>query len=283
METAMSKHTKETLDFSGSSFTGYYGTVPDGYGGFNWSDVNYMNATYWQKVETNWCDTGFQNVIHGTGEAFTWGLQVNVPATSFISSANSSESFSLTSMVAASAWETHQPFEFISFTYDGWREQKPKASDFVDLSQTAKTIDFAKMPHGTPTDFKDISVVEIISGTGAYGNTCTYGPYGYTTGNQMAFDNLKVVWNGKIPQTRQSNPAMKQLLLQLHHQSAHAASHPTSDGHDGGAAGGHAAAPVIHHPDGGGQHAQLSTHPGDGQDASLASQFALPQVTHFGT
>ena len=277
----MSKHTRETLGFN--SFSGYYGYVPDGYGGFNWSDVNYMNATYWEKVETNWCDTGFQNVIHGAGEAFTWGAAVNLPAVSYISTANSNETFSLTSMVAASAWEKHQPFDFISYTYEGWLAGTPKASDTVDLSQTPKTVDFARMPHGKPTDFKDIAIVKIVSGTGGYGNTCTYGRYGYTTGNQMAFDNLKVVWNGKIPQGRQSNPVMKQLILQHHHQAAHAANHLTGDGHDVGAASGQAGAPVVHHAEGSGQHAQLLSHPADGHDAGPGDQFALPQVTHFGT
>jgi hypothetical protein len=274
----MSKHTKETLNFN--SFSGYYGSVPAGYGGFDWDDVNYMNATYWEKVETNWCDTGYQNVIHGAGEAYSWGQDLDVPAVSYIASSNLSETFSLTSMVAASAWETHQPFTIESYTYQGWLAHKPKATDRVVLSQTAKTIDFAKI--GKPNDFKNIAIVKIISGMGKYGNTCTYGPYGYTTGNQMAFDNLKVTWNGTIPQGHKGNPAMKQLFLHLHHQASHAAAHLAGDGHDESAAGSHSPAPV-HHADSSGYHTQLLSLPGDGQGGGLTSQFALPQVEHFGT
>jgi len=265
----MSKHTRETLGFNG--FTGYYGSVPPGYGGFNWVDVNYMNATYWQNVETNWCDTGYQNAIHGAGEAFSWGQDLDSPAYSSIVTYDLNETFSLTSMTAASAWETDQPFEFRSYTYKAGHLTL-KASDTVYLSQTAQTIDFARMPGGKPADFKDIAQVTIVSGIGKYGNTCTYGPYGNTTGNQMAFDKLKVKWNGTIPQGHEGNPLAKQLAPHLHPRAAHAAPHLTGGGHDGS---GQSPAPV-HHAESSGYHAELLPLAADGQ-------FALPEVTHFGT
>jgi len=271
----MSKHTKETLSFSG--FSGYYGSVPAGYGGFDWVDVNYMNATYWEKVETNWCDTGYQNVILGTGEAYSYDLPNNQSPPAQIVTPDLYETFSLTSMRAASAWETKQPFTFNSYTWsDG--QFTLKASDTVKLSQTPQTIDFAKI--GKPTDFQDIARVSIVAGYGKYGNTCTYGAYGFTTGSELAFDNLKVVWNGKIPHGHLNNTAMKQLLLGHHHSPAYAAAHlVTGGGHDESSAGGH---PTSGHADNG-YHTQLLSLPGDGHESGLTSQFALPQVTHFGT
>jgi hypothetical protein len=273
----MSQHTKEKLGFNG--FSGYYASISAGYGGFDWVDVDYMNAAYWQKVETNWCDTGYQNAIHGAGEAFTFGQGLNSPAYSTIVTSDLKETFSLTSMVAASAWETDQPFKFISYTYKNG-QFITKASDTVYLSQTAQTINFAKMPGGKPTDFQNIAAVTIVSGSGKYGNTCTYGPYGYTTGQQMAFDNLKVRWNGKIPQGHQGNEVLKQLLPRAHHQAPHVAAHLVSEAHDAGAASGHV--PAVH-ANGGEFHTEMLSLAGDGPGGGLTAQFALPQVEHFGS
>jgi len=41
--------------------------------------------------------------------------------------------------------------------------------------------------------------VTIKSGSGSYGNTCSYGRYSYTLSNRMTFDNVEVKWNGTIP------------------------------------------------------------------------------------
>jgi hypothetical protein len=274
----MSKqHTKETVNFNNFSHY-YYGgmSANNGYGGFDWIDVDYLNATYWQKVATNWCDTGYQNVIHGSGEAYTYGVD-GFPSVSYLVSANPKVSFSLTSMVAASAWETDQPFTLESFAYkDG--AVVLKASDTIYLSQTAQTIDFAKISGGKPTDFKNIVALEIVSGTGKFGNTCSYGPYGYTTGNEMAFDNLKVKWNGKIPQGHEGKTITPGLFAHRHHHAPYVAAQLLHHGDiDAGTHNGSTSA--AHHQNGD-YHTQLLSL---GQDSGLTSQFALPQVEHFGT
>ena len=166
-EHGKTQHSKETLSFN--SFTGYYGSMPAGYGGFNYVSMQYLNATYWESIETNWCDTGYQNVDHGAGEA------VAIQGYSIFETLNVKETFSLKSMVAASAWETHQPFTFASYTYS--EKQKYwvlKASVTVYLSQTAKTINFAKL--GKQGDFANIGLLLMKAGSGSYGNTATLRP-----------------------------------------------------------------------------------------------------------
>lgn len=273
----MAKHTKETLGFN--SFSGYYASIASGYGGFNWGDIDYLNATFWQNEKTMWCDTGYQNVIHGAGEAVTWN---NNGGTSYglFESANVTESFTLKSMVAASAWETAQPFDFRTYTYKSGQGFVLKASDTVYLSQTAQTLNFAKIGH--PGDFKNIVAVEIVSGTGKYGNTCSYGPYGYTLGNEMAFDNLKVVWNGKIP--KGGGKAITKGLA------------PHGHGHDGHIFAAHIVFNEAHHATSGTGLAESSGHSGtqagfhgellslgDSSSGSLTTQFHLPAVEHFGS
>src|ERR1700735_4485585 len=108
------QHTKETLGFD--SFSGYYASLSQGYGGLMWGDIDYLNATYWQNQKPEWCDTGYQNAIHGAGEAFTWNNNGYTSMGTLVS-ADVNESFTLKSMTAASAWETKQPFEFKSYTY----------------------------------------------------------------------------------------------------------------------------------------------------------------------
>jgi hypothetical protein len=273
----MAKHTKETLGFN--SFSGYYASIAQGYGGFSWGDVDYMNATYWQNEKTEWCDTGFQNVTHGAGEAFTWNNNGSVSYGLF-ESANVQESFTLNSMVAASGWETDQPFDFKSYTYQKGKGFVLKASDTIYLSQTAQKIDFAKV--GNPGDFKNIVVVEIVSGSGKYGNTCSYGPYSYTLGNQMAFDNLKVTWNGKIPKGN-GKPAKMAFLPHGNGHAGHiATAHLVSgDAQHGTNPAAHISAPV-HSGTQIGFHSELlplgGSHTGD-----LTGQFQLPAIDHFGT
>lgn len=274
----MTKHTKETLTFDG--FSGYYGSVSAGYGGFNWVDVDFMNATYWKNDNTNWCDTGYQSVIRGAGEAFTYGPD-GFGSGSIMVSYNLQETFSLTGMIAASAWETKQPFDFISYTYKNGAFTV-KASDIVYLSQTAQKINFATIGGGKPTDFKNIAAVAIVSGRGNYGNTCTYGPYGYTTGNELAFDNLRVKWNGPIPRVHAGKQIAKGSVPHSHHQTAHVAAHLAEDGHHDAAATG-APGTSVHHIESGGYHTQLLSLPGSGTGGGLTSQFSLPQPEHFGT
>ena len=274
----MAKHTKETLGFN--SFSGYYASIVQGFGGFNWSDVDYMNATFWEDQKTTWCDTGYQNVISGAGEAFVWNNNGTVSYGLF-ESAKLTESFSLKSMVVASAWETNQPFTFNTYTYAKQKGFVLKASDTLYLSQTAQTINFAKI--GNPGDFKNIMAVEIISGSGKYGNTCSYGPYGYTTGNEMALDNMKVVWNGKIPKgshalvttglanhapmhAAHTTPAAHLVFGNSHHDAGSAAS-ANATAHSGTQSGFHSELMSL-----GGSHA-----------GNLTGQFQLPALDHFGT
>ncbi len=273
----MSKHTKETLGFN--SFSGYYASIPGGLGGFNWGDVDFLNATFWQNEKTNWCDTGYQNVIQGAGEAVTWNTNGSVSYGLF-ESANPKETFSVKSMVAASAWETNQPFDFISYTYKARHGFILKASDTIYVSQTAQTINFAKI--GKPTDFKNIAAVEIVSGSGKYGNTCTYGAYGYTTGNELAFDNLRVKWNGQMPRGG-GRPITKGLDVHAHgHQSHVFAAHlAMNDAHHGTAAAAHAET-AAHSGAQFGFHSELLSI-GNSGSGGLTAQFHLPAVEHFGT
>jgi hypothetical protein len=274
------QHTKEGLNFNG--FSGYYGSVSQGYGGLDYSDVDFMNASYWENVKTNWCDTGYQNVIHGAGEGFTWGLNGGL-SYGLLQSSDLKETFNLDSMIAASAWETNQPFTFISYTYKNHVGFAKKASDTVYLSQTAQKIDFAKLGTGKPTDFKNIAAVLIVSGSGSYGNTCSYGTNTYTTGNQMAFDDLKVTWNGTIPHGHGGKPVTTGLLAQFHRHGAHvAAAHVVTD-YQHPVAADHQSGPALQHIEGSGAyHTELQAI-GAGQPGDLTAQFLLPQVEHFGS
>ncbi|HEX3667276.1 MAG TPA: hypothetical protein VHU23_18790 [Rhizomicrobium sp.] len=268
----MAKHTTETLNFN--SFSGYYASVSPGYGGFNWSDIDFMNATFWQNEMTNWCDTGYQNVIHGPGEAVTWGTNGSTSVALFVS-ADSYTSFTLKSMIAASAWETDQPFTFYTYHYVKKHGLQLKATDTIYLSQTPQTLDFAKIGHHG--DFANIAAVEIVSGSGQYGNTCTYGPYGYTTGNEMAFDNMKVKWNGKIPKGNNSSVSpghQSHNHSQLHAVTAHVTYGPHHGAHDNG-----------HDDAGAHSQTQADSHSPSSIDSSHlgALTHQMPPVEHFGT
>lgn len=262
-------HTRETVKFNGLS--GYYGSLPSGYGGFNYTLVNYLNASYWENVQTNWCDTGYQNVISGPGEAY-------IPGTGLFESANLKETFSLIGMVAASAWETNQPVTFNTYVYSRGN-LKLKASDTVYFSQTAQTVDFATL--GGKGDFRNISAVTVFVGAGSYGNTCTYGRYSYTTGYQFAFDNLKVRWSGSIPRGDTGKLFTKGLHVNGSHEAAHVAAHLIEgNDHRGGADVIHPGLP-DHHP-AAGYHSQLLSLP-DHDPGGLTSLFHSPTIEHFGT
>ena len=274
----MSKHHgTETLTFEGLS--GYYGSVPEGYGGFIWSDAAYLNASYWENVKTNWCDTGYQNVVDGSGLAFTQAPS-GEQSYGYLRSENLKQTFSLESMVAASAWETKQPFKFTSYTYEQGVGFVKKASFTVDLSQTAQKIDFSHLP--TPTAmtgaFDNISALIIKSSTGAYGNTCSYGAGQYTTGNQLAFDDLTVKWSGGAPKGMGRQPAHPLLANQHHHitPAAHLVNLHATQAHaaEGGSAG-------LHHASAD-YHAELLSLPGHGA-SGLTAQFQLPDIDHFGS
>jgi hypothetical protein len=263
----------EILRFNGVG-TNYYSSIPQGYGGFNWGSMDYMNATYWQNEHQNWCDTGYQNAIRGSGEAVASNGN-GLTTTAYFQSPTLSETFDLKSMIASSAWETDQPFYFKSYAYEQGQGFVLKATDTVYLSQKAQLINFAKI--GKPGDFQNISQVTIISGSGKYGNTCSYGQYGYTLGNQMAFDNMKVKWNGAIPKSG------GKLATHAHGHAAHIvgpqlvfgdAHHGTSpDAHTN--ASGISGAPSSFHGE------TMSS--GESGSGALTNQFHLPAVEHFGT
>jgi hypothetical protein len=284
------QHATETLGFN--SFSGYYGSIPAGYGGLDFSAISYLNATYWTEgwgYAHHWCDTGYQNVISGAGEAYTWDTVTHKYSYGVLETSTLKETFTLQSMVAASAWETNQPFTFYSFTYQEHRGFVMKNvhesngntvyGDTWTLSQTAQTIDFAKPPSGFSTDFKNIAAVLIKSGAGgAAGNTCTYGTSTATYGTQMAFDNLKIKWNGKIP----SGAGGKELLARPHGHTVHTpAPHLVSPAHADATDGNHVPA-LSHAADPASYHTELVP-PYDAHQGNLTPQFQLPAVEHFGT
>jgi hypothetical protein len=275
---SMSKHHgTETLTFEG--FSGYYGSVPQGYGGFVWSDVDYLNDSYWQNVKTNWCDTGYQNVIDGNGLAYAWGKE-GKPSYGYFRTDNIKETFSLVSMVAASAWETKQPFTFTGYVYEPEKGFVKKGSVTYYLSQTAQKLEFGHSPGPKATlhSLSNISAVIIKSASGSYGNTCSYGQGHPTYGNQLAFDDLTIKWNGKVPHGAGDPPA-RPLLGSQHHHGAPTAQlvnlhapqvHATDEGN------------AASHLSAGGYQAELMSLPGQ-QPAGLTGQFHLPGVEHFGT
>src|ERR1700722_4065273 len=274
----MSKHHgTETLTFEG--FSGYYGSVPQGYGGFVWSDVDYLNDSYWQNVKTEWCDTGYQNVLDGNGLAYAWGKE-DKQSYGYLRTNNIKETFSLVSMVAASAWDSKQPFTFNSYVYEPNKGFVKKASVVLYFGQTAQKLDFAHLPVPTAVShaFSNISALRIISQSGSYGNTCSYGSGHPTYGNQLAFDDLVVKWNGAIPHGARQQPG-RPLLANQHHRGTPAAHvvnlHPTQPhaADDASAASHHATV---------GYHAELMSLPGENA-TGLTSQFHLPDVEHFGT
>jgi len=263
----------ETLTFN--SFSGYYGTVPNGYGGFDWSGVYYINETYWQNIKTNWCDTGYQNVCDSNGVAYIYD-------SGLIESSQLSETFTLKSMITASAWNSNAVWDVKSYSYSNG-SLTLKASDSLTVSQTATKLNFAKF--GAKGDFTNISAVFFeLASTGSYGNTCSYN--GGTSGPQIVFDNLKVHWNGKIPTGHgelrgghmvmpHAHNAVVAHLMMPNERSEATSSHPGASDHSAG----------THH-DIGGYHSMLTSldaalghDPGHG----LTSQFVLPQAEHFGS
>jgi hypothetical protein len=273
----MSKqHGTETLTFE--SFSGYYGSVPQGYGGFVWSDVDFMNSSFWQTEKTSWCDTGYQNALDGDGLAFARYLgtgyyppqQAYKASAAYFRSENIKETFSLVSMVAASAWESNQPFKFTSYVYEPNIGFLPKASVTLYLSQTPQTINFDHLPVPMPIahGFDNISAIRIKSETGTYGNSCSYGA-NQTHGNQMAFDDMQVKWSGATPHKMGAQPA-RPLNANLHRAGAadHAANMHAGQSHASGAEGAHHA-----------ENLSLPSH----ETAALTGQFHLPNIEHFGS
>jgi hypothetical protein len=260
------KHgTNETLNFS--DLNGCSGSIPDGYGGFNWiGSFEYINTMCFN---TAWCDTGYNNVAAvSASPTVAWVYDYGT-----VESAKLSESFDLKSIASASAWDTNQEWTFTSYTYKNG-SFTVKGSANVYLSQLAQTINFATL--GGKGAFQKIDAIHIqVDNLGTSGNTCSYGASTY--GYQMVFDNVKVHWNGKIPQNNGAH------LVQLpghmphpHHHATLAALH-NSGGHAPGTwHGGHTA---PHHA-GGAYHSQLLNLGHD--PGGLTTEFRLPQPGHFG-
>lgn len=238
---------KKHINFSGFSgylnYLGYY----QGYGGMNWNDMYEVQASF--VSEHSWCDTGYNNVLSGQGEAITLG-------NGGFQSYNTGQTFDLLKGTFASAWETNQPVYFNSYTYTAGVGYTLKASDLITLGQDATNINFAHYGQ----DFKGISKVTFVSGVGQGGNTCSYGSptYGY----QLVMDNLLVKWHGAP--VGQHRPA-------AHHQNAAHLSAPHlnamfSPAHDSGD---------------GGSHQTGDYHHATGHDpGGMTSTFTLPQAEH---
>ncbi len=264
---------KETLHWSG---TGYYGllSTENGYGGFDYnSDCLYMNQSTWtapggRGYEFRWCDTGYQNVLAmGGGTCLGW-----IYENGLMDSA-SNRSFTLDSVIAASAWNTDAVWDIETYTRQGHRLVL-KASDKLTISQTAEKIDFAKFGH--KGDFTDIAAVRFkLIDTGRYGNSCSY--HGGRTGFVLCLDAMKVAFSGKAAHAA-GNTGLRLSGPSPHHEhvAALAASHAW---HGAAMDESHNPPPHTGHPENG-YHTQLLSL---GQDAGLTDQFALPRPEHFGT
>jgi hypothetical protein len=175
-------------------------------------------------------------------------------------------------MVAASGGQTNEQITIRTYTY-GTKGFALKASDTVTLGQTAEKIDFAKL--GNNDDFRNISAVTVVGGTYGYGQY-GYGRYGYcqygveSRGYVLAFTNLKVHWNGKIPNGHRAANGHPMVPYVYHTLVPHAdvpagengvPQHDAAHGHDGGYD------PMPDH---------------SGQEAGHTSHFGLPHPDSFG-
>ena len=238
---------KETLNFN--NFTGYYGAVPNGYGGFNWANIEYFNKSGGAAAS----EDGYQNIIKGRGEAgFGHGG-------GYFESANLSK-FSLKSMLVAAGNPSGDPVFFTSYTYSDGKLIE-KARDVVYVTPDVQKIDFAKI--GGKGDFQKIAAVFMVVGSARYG-----AHYGHAAiGDGMIFDNMTVEWNGKIPHGESAQRHGSALLQQL----AHAANSGGDVGH-----------PDDPKPDGNQHHAAVVTPDVPSGHAGHSGHFALPEPDHFG-
>ena len=257
----MGKQHKETLNFG--PFAGYYGAMSgeDGYGGLNYSGlVEYLNAIYWENIATYWCETGYQNVAAATG-ASSIGYVYDYGT--FSSAGSPKETFDLKSFVESAAWSANMKWTLT--TYRGGTEVG--AMIFYASDAPGTTAVKLKVPTSIGSHITSFALLMDDIGTG--GNSC--GGYGTPVeGYQLAFGDMKIVWNGKIPVGHgTSNHTSHQ-----HHVSpapliAHQLDPFTGTVHR----------PDAHH-DAAPWHTELLALAHD--PGSLTSQFALPQVEHLG-
>ncbi len=265
-------NTRETVTFENTVGSQYYAYMNnyEGYGGFVYVDLIAMGKDYLYDVNST-VDSGYRSALHGKTEIFTTVLDNTYDGYgigSFYSSSNT-ETFSLKGGIFASAWETNQPVDFISYVYRNGVLHK-KASVTIKLSQTASDLNFSK--YGA--DFRHIAGFKMISTRGSAG---VYNHYYHspTYGYEIAIDNLKVAWNGPIPHGARSG-----------HHPPHTAVRPHALAHVGGAA--HLAG--VPHEAAAAAQGGGATHGYHSMLASLASayehtgsltdQFALPHVSH---
>jgi hypothetical protein len=251
-ETVEQMHSKEIKfqNFSGYLNNMYYYS---NYGGMDWNDMYEVQSAFVNE-HTDWCDTGYNNVLKGPGEAITLG-------DGGFQSHNLYRTFSLQSGVFASAWETNQPVTVNSYVYQPGQGMTLKASDTVYIGQDSQKINFAN--YGG--DFKHISDVAFVSGVGEGGNTCSYGAptYGYI----LVMDNLTVKWDRANPGHAGHQGTLAHHAMQ-HHGTPHLGASFSPLAHDGHGAAGHA-----------------GTHAGPLHDTAFhTAQFALPAADHhFGS
>lgn len=263
---------RETLHWYG---TGYYGllSTENGYGGFDYnSDCLYMNQSIWtapggRGYEFHWCDTGYQNVLAmGGGACCGWIYEDGLMASA------SKHSFTLDSVIAASAWNTDAVWDVESYTRQGHRLVL-KASDKLTISQTAERIDFAKFGH--KGDFTNIDAVGFkLIHTGQYGNSCTY--HGGRTGFVLCLDAMKVTFSGKGGHAAGETGLRFSGSSPLHPHVAALAAFHVSHATVGGE-GHYSLAQTVQTE--GGYQTQLASF---GQDQNLTDQFALPGPEHLG-
>jgi hypothetical protein len=260
----MHKHgTNETLRFNG--FSGSYGYIPNGYGGFNWEDMYYYNTN--EDAARQGLGEGYQYPIDGRGEAALGPF-----GSGEVMSADPSESFTLRSMLADSGTSIGSPVLFTSYTYQNGVFAK-KASDWMYITPEVQQIDFAKL--GGKGDFRNVAAVFMLVGSHAYAMG-----YGHeAVGGGMVFDNLKVHWNGTIPGGHLEAGRGHSVLPGAHHPVA-AHLWPGNTGET--AVSGHEpAGPQLHS---GSMLASLDAALGHADPhIALTEQFVLPQPEHFGT
>jgi hypothetical protein len=248
----MSAGTTVELTFEGlvprsdySAYMAYY----NGYQGFNFEDLTLITRK--DIVHNDLTKDGFGNVLHGDAEVYLVGHMgpsfVNGYAYGWLSSSNTDETFDLKSGIFAAAINNKVQMDFRSYEANGGE----KADIHIDITKKATTIDFANYGN----DFKHITAVEILSTDNAY-------PY------PAVMDNIKVHWNGAIPDAR--HPHFSHLLLAAVGAPAHGAVVENA---------GWSADSNFH--------SALTTLTASSEhvDAGIAltSQFMLPGTDHFGT
>ncbi|HEY2445988.1 MAG TPA: hypothetical protein VGI20_09650 [Rhizomicrobium sp.] len=249
--------TREKINFNNPD-QNYYGNYyfGYGYGGMNWVDVFAFTKVQIEKAEQElgWCDTGYQNALHGKGAAF-------MPGFDYIQSYGGTETFNLKSAFLAAAWEGQQNLEINTY-----KSGVLVGSDVITVHQTGGTYRFSGAM------FRHITGVAFVYDGGATGgSTCTYGSPTYAP--QMAMDNLKVVFNGGIPGAHSApknhHPHIAAALAGAGHMNVHG----DVGAHDSNTGPPHHAGSAYH-----GELLSLPDHDPDG----LTNQFHLPAVEHFG-